>query len=91
MTECLVTLATLTLGGGAAILLLLLVERLTGRRYSARWRCWAWLLLAVRLALPVSPSALPHTPFPAVLSPPVHICASDTAHMFMLLNLLRVF
>ena len=39
MTEFLVALATLTLGGGAAILLLLLVGQLTGRRYSARWRC----------------------------------------------------
>ena len=70
MTEFLVALATLTLGGGAAILLLLLVGQLTGRRYSARWRCWAWLLLAVRLALPLSPSVLPQTRAPVQLPLP---------------------
>ena len=60
MTEFLVRLAGLTLGGGAAILLLLLLARLTGRRYGARWRCWVWLLLALRLAVPVP--LLPNRP-----------------------------
>ena len=60
MTEFLVRLAGLTLGGGAAILLLLLLARLTGRRYGARWRCWIWLLLALRLAVPVP--LLPNRP-----------------------------
>ena len=60
MTGFLVRLAGLTLGGGAAILLLLLLARLTGRRYGARWRCWIWLLLALRLAVPVP--LLPNRP-----------------------------
>lgn len=53
MTDFLTRLAGLTLGGGAAIVLMLLLTRLTRGRYGARWRCWIWLLLALRLAAPV--------------------------------------
>lgn len=54
MDELLTTLARLTLGGSAAIALLILAGRAARGRYGSRWRCWAWLLLSLRLAVPVS-------------------------------------
>lgn len=54
MGECLGRLAALSLGGGAAGLLLLAVGRLTRTRYGARWRCVAWALLCLRLIVPVT-------------------------------------
>ena len=52
MNQFLLTLGGLALGGSAAILLLALAGRSTRARYGARWRCWAWALLCLRLALP---------------------------------------
>ena len=52
MDDFLLTLGALTLGGSAAILLLSLASRSTRSLYGARWRCWAWLLLCLRLAVP---------------------------------------
>ena len=50
MNSILLTLGSLTLGGSAAILLLALAGRSTRGRYGAKWRCWGWLLLCLRLA-----------------------------------------
>ena len=58
MNRFLLDLAALSLGGGAVVLLLLLAARLTRGRYAARWRCTAWLLLSLRLAVPFP--LLPH-------------------------------
>lgn len=52
MNQILLTLGALTLGGSAAVLLLALAGRSTRGRYGAKWRCWGWLLLCLRLALP---------------------------------------
>lgn len=52
MNTILLTLGSLALGGSAAILLLALAGRSTRGRYGAKWRCWGWLLLCLRLALP---------------------------------------
>jgi len=46
MDQILLTLGALTLGGSAAVAALALAGRSTRRRYGARWRCLAWLLLA---------------------------------------------
>ncbi len=54
MTEWLLRLTSLSAGGALATLLLLAVERLAGLRYAAGWRCLAWLLLCLRLAVPFS-------------------------------------
>ncbi len=56
MTDFLTSLGALSLGGAAAALALAAAGRLFGRRFTARWRCWAWLLLCLRLAVPLSPS-----------------------------------
>ena len=53
MNPILLTLGTLTLGGSAAVLLLAWAGRASRGRYGAKWRCWAWLLLCLRLAVPV--------------------------------------
>lgn len=53
MNHLLLTLGGLTLGGSAAVLLLSLAGRSTRGRYGARWRCWAWGLLCLRLAFPL--------------------------------------
>lgn len=58
MNQTLLTLGTLTLGGSAAILLLAFAGRSTRGRYGAKWRCWGWLLLCLRLAIPLP--LLPH-------------------------------
>ena len=63
MADFLLDLFSVTLGGGAVILLLLLLERIGGMKYAARWRCLAWLLLCLRLAIPVP--ILPDSPAPA--------------------------
>ena len=52
MADFLLRLASLSAGGAAAVALLLIVERLAGLRYAAKWRCLAWLLLCLRLAVP---------------------------------------
>ena len=54
MSQFLLTLAGLSLGGGIAVLVLALAGRSTRARYGARWRCWAWVLLCLRLAVPLS-------------------------------------
>ena len=54
MTDLLSTLGALTLGGSAAVGLLALASRSARARYGAKWRCLAWLLLCLRLAVPVS-------------------------------------
>ena len=51
MTDVLLSLGSLTLGGSAAIVLLALTGRFTRARYAARWRCWAWAQLCLRLAI----------------------------------------
>lgn len=53
MSPILLTLGALTLGGSAAVLLLAWAGRVSRGRYAAKWRCWAWLLLCLRLAVPV--------------------------------------
>ena len=54
MTEFLTNLASLTLGGTVAIVAMALTARMSRARYAARWRCWLWLLLSLRLLIPVS-------------------------------------
>lgn len=54
MTERLSVLGTLSLSGSLAIGVLALLARFSRTRYGARWRCWVWLLLCLRLAFPVS-------------------------------------
>lgn len=54
MTDLLTTLAALTLGGSLAVILFAVTARASRARYAARWRCWVWALLCLRLAVPFS-------------------------------------
>lgn len=48
------TLGALTLGGSIAVILFAVTARASRTRYAARWRCWIWFLLCLRLVIPVS-------------------------------------
>ena len=52
MHNFLADLAALSLGGAGAIALAALLRQLTQTRYAARWRCWVWLALCIRLIIP---------------------------------------
>lgn len=54
MTDLLLTLGALTIGGSVAVILFALTSRASRTRYGARWRCWIWVLLCLRLAIPFS-------------------------------------
>lgn len=54
MNELLSTMVVLTIGGSVAICVLALIAHLSRARYAARWRCWVWVLLCLRLAVPIS-------------------------------------
>ena len=62
MADWLLRLLSLSAGGALAILLLLVIERLAGLRYAAKWRCLAWLLLCLRLWITLSLSMSPIVP-----------------------------
>ena len=48
MTDFLLDLLSLSLGGSLAALVLLVLSRCSRLRYGGRWRCLAWLLLCLR-------------------------------------------
>ena len=70
MDEFLRALGALSLGGALAALILMAAGRLTRSRYTPRWRCWAWWLLCLRLAMP-----LPLLPLPSQPQPPIQLPA----------------
>lgn len=47
-------LAEITLAFSVVIALLLLLTPVLGRRYTAKWRYWVWLLIAIRLIFPLN-------------------------------------
>lgn len=53
MERLMTALLELTLPMALVIAVLLAAGSLLGRRFTAKWRYWAWLLIAVRLLLPV--------------------------------------
>lgn len=70
MTDFLTHLGALSLGGAAVILLLIASSLFTRSRYAARWRCWAWLLLCLRLAVPFPLPSLQSEAIPAPIQLP---------------------
>lgn len=54
LSDLLTTLGALTLGGALAVILFAVTARASRTRYAARWRCWIWVLLCLRLAIPFS-------------------------------------
>lgn len=76
MREFLSGLAELSLTLGAMIALLLALGPLLQRRLRPQWRYWAWLLVALRLAVPFNVS-LPQAPLQ--LEAPTRLSAPWTA------------
>lgn len=58
LSDLLMTLGAMTLGGAAAVILFAVTARASRTRYAARWRCWIWALLCLRLAIPFSAFSL---------------------------------
>ncbi len=54
MLEHFSALLGVSLGGAAGILLLALWGKMSRTRYGAKWRCWVWLVLCIRLMIPIS-------------------------------------
>lgn len=54
LSDILTTLGALTLGGAVAVILFAVTSRASRTRYAARWRCWIWALLCLRLIVPFS-------------------------------------
>lgn len=73
--DLLTTLGALTLGGTVAVILFAVTARASRTRYAARWRCWIWCLLCIRLAIPFSLLSLRAE----TVQPPIQIAVpSDT-------------
>src|SRR5450756_1096571 len=69
-----IEVALITSGVIAILLLLLPFLR---RHYTARWRSWVWLLVAVRLLIPFNPS-LPQAPI-QLAAPAQHVTVNVPA------------
>lgn len=54
LSDLLPTVGALTLGGSVAVILFAVTARASRTRYAARWRCWIWALLCLRMAIPFS-------------------------------------
>ena len=54
MRDLFLTCLSVSLSTGALILLLMLLSPLLEKKYAAKWKYWIWILLAVRLLIPVS-------------------------------------
>ena len=59
MPECLKVLASLSLSGSLAIVVLLLLKPPLRGRVSRRWQYYVWLIAVFRLLLPLSPETSP--------------------------------
>ena len=57
MNELMKLIVSLSLSGTALILLLLLFRPLYRKRLSKRWQYYIWLVVILRLLLPITPEA----------------------------------
>ncbi|AET67809.1 antirepressor regulating drug resistance protein [Desulfosporosinus orientis DSM 765] len=61
LPELTANILEITFGVSFALIFLFLLGPVLNRRYIAKWRYWVWLILAVRLLVPINPS-LPAAP-----------------------------
>lgn len=54
--ELLLSVVEVSLSSGAIILILFLTEPFFNKRYTAKWRYYTWIALAIRMIIPVNPS-----------------------------------
>lgn len=75
------TLGAHTLGGTIAVVLLILIIRIRQVKLKAKWRCLAWFLLCLRLAVPI-PSLLNlqiTSQAPIQLQLPIYVISTEEA------------
>ena len=75
MRDFLFSLFEVSLTMGAVAALLLALSPVWKRRFRPQWRYWAWLLVALRLAVPVNIS-LPQAPVTLEAPAPVELSAA---------------
>ena len=75
MIDFLSGLVSVSLGGAIVILVLAIGARCSRSRYAARWRCWVWLVLSLRLLFPFPL-------LPEQQTPPVQIEMPDNVVIF---------
>ena len=78
MREFLSGLFEVSLTMGAVTALLLILSPVWKRRFRPQWRCWAWLLVALRLAVPFNES-LPRAPVVLEAPAPAAVSAAWVA------------
>lgn len=61
-----------TLTSSVVIILLLILSKVLNKNFSAKWRYWVWLIIAIRLVLPFNLS---------LASPPVQLSAPEIANI----------
>ena len=54
MENLLISVLEVSVSVSLTVLLLVLLAPFLNRRYAARWKCWIWIFLAVRLMIPAS-------------------------------------
>lgn len=74
MPDVLTKLLEVSLGCSAVIVLLLALTPALSRKFSPRWRHWAWLMIALRLMLPGTDMDRRIVPAPVQLKLPCRFC-----------------
>ena len=80
MLKDLTALAEVTLGGSVCVLLLLALGPVLAKKFSPRWRYWAWLVLAVVLITYPGFQPVWENLFPAPIQLPVPQVVADNAY-----------
>lgn len=75
MKNMVLNLLGVSLGTSIVIVLVILIARLAGKKFSAKWRFWIWMLLALRLLLPVE---LPQNEPPVSIPVPPQLVEEHT-------------
>ncbi len=68
MSEFLKTLLSVSLSGAIVAVILLAIRPLTAKRLSRRWQYYVWLLVVLRLLLPLSPTITITTTIPPAVT-----------------------
>src|SRR5450759_4283139 len=69
MSELMRTLISMSLSGAIVTVVLLVMKPLTRKHLSQRWQYYVWLLVVLRLLLPLAPTvAVPSGALPAILT-----------------------
>ncbi len=77
MENILLNVLEVSLGASVVILLMTLAAPLAGKKFSAKWRYWVWMLLAIRLLLPVELSLNLPQPRVSIPVPPQLMVEQD--------------